>query len=73
MLEIIGGLIALLGAVFAIFNKGKASGKSSNEAKVNREVLENVQKAKQVDERVGNKSDDIILDELLKRSRDSKK
>ena len=57
-------ILAIVGMIFAIFQLGKKSGKATLKNKINKKTLEDVKKAKTIDERVSNMSLNDKLDIL---------
>ena len=57
-------ILAIFGIVFAIFRLGKESGKTTLKNEINKKTLEDVKKAKTIDERVSNMSLNDKLDIL---------
>jgi len=59
-------ILAIVGMIFAIFQLGKKSGKATLKNKINKKTLEDVKKAKTIDEEIDNMSNSG-LDDLLRK------
>lgn len=59
-------ILAIFGIVFAIFRLGKESGKTTLKNEINKKTLDDVKKAKTIDEEIDNMSNSD-LDNLLRK------
>jgi len=59
-------ILAIFGMIFAIFQLGKKSGKTTLKNEINKKTLEDVKKAKTIDEEIDNMSNSG-LDDLLRK------
>lgn len=57
-------ILAIFGMIFAIFQLGKKSGKTTLKNEINKKTLEDVKKAKNINKRVSNMSLNDKLDIL---------
>ena len=57
-------ILAIFGIIFTIFQLGKRSGKTTLKNEINKKTLDDVKKAKTIDERVSNMSLNDKLDIL---------
>tara|TARA_Y100000401_G_scaffold29233_2_gene21286 strand:- start:3710 stop:3916 length:207 start_codon:yes stop_codon:yes gene_type:complete len=64
MKSLIYKILAIFGAIFAIFQLGKRSGKTTLKNEINKQTLKDVGKAKTIDKRVSNMSLNDKLDIL---------
>jgi len=59
-------ILAIVGMIFAIFQLGKKSGKATLKNEINKKTLDDVKKAKTIDEEIDNMSNSD-LDNLLRK------